>query len=171
VLLTKRPAATPFRKKRGEKAMAIIHRSDVREDRERYSGAGRGSGRWATVPFYESPESVEEEGCWSPNVDIQRRNDSIRLYVELPGMSKDDVTIKLETGILTISGERRPPSEEERAKYVRMERCYGGFCRSFSMNDQIDQDRIAARMDNGILTIELPLKAENRAKQIEISAS
>jgi HSP20 family protein len=149
--------------------MAIIRRSEKRETTGGSESQQQRGGRWVKAPIYDRPEDyVEEElGCWTPSVDILDGKDSIKLFVELPGMDKKDVTINIESGVLTITGERQALSDEP-AKWLRQERCYGGFCRSFSVNNLIDQERIGASMDKGMLVLTLPYREDSKPKQIEV---
>lgn len=108
--------------------------------------------------------------CCCPSVDVFEDEKAFSLLVELPGLQKNDVKIEVENGTLTISGERKPLNGEHQGGYQRIERCYGDFSRSFTLGDIIDQQHIAAAMDQGLLTVTLPKREETRARQIEVLA-
>ena len=89
--------------------------------------------------------------------DIRDNGDSYTLEADLPGFSKDDIKVDAENGYLTISAERHSESEQKDGKgnYVRRERSYGSFKRSFDISE-IDEEGIRAKFENGVLTLELP---------------
>jgi HSP20 family protein len=121
------------------------------------------------TPFFDSPDAAEEGiGCWTPTADILDAKDAVTIIIELPGMDRDDLSVNIESNLLTISGERKAPEEEGETRVIKSERCFGGFCRSFSLTSRIDVDRISAAMDKGILTVTLPYKEESKPKQIEV---
>ncbi len=151
--------------------MTIINRRDA-GTQGASSDVQRSPSRWESPCFADIPEYVEEGfGCWTPSVDIIDTKELVKVFVELPGMTKSDITIKVENGVLTLSGDRKGPTETDRARILRMERCYGGFCRSFSIGNQIDQDNISAQMENGMLTLTLPYKEGSKPKEIEVKIS
>lgn len=100
-------------------------------------------------------------------VDIKEDHDKYLLEAELPGIDKKDINIEIRNDIMTISVERNEEIKEERENYIRRERRYGSFRRSFSVED-IEQDKIDARFENGILYLELPKKKEYRGKSNRI---
>jgi len=108
-------------------------------------------------------------GAWVPPVDIFE-NDShdVVIRAELPEMKREDIRVTVENGVLTLSGERRDESEENRARYHRKERFHGSFCRSFTLPGRLDAGRITAAYENGVLTISLPVREETRPKQIAV---
>ena len=111
-------------------------------------------------------------GCdWTPKVDIFEEERAITLSVELPGMVKDNVTVNVEDGILTLSGERKLENEEKQDGYTRIERSYGSFERTFSLPKTVDQDNITANMESGVLKVSLPKREEALPKQIEVQVS
>ncbi len=117
-----------------------------------------------------SPRHDEEvfAGTWSPPVDIGETKEKIVLRAELAGLTSDDVQIQFEDGVLTLSGERRPPKESEEETFHRVERSYGKFRRSFSIPGSVDPSLISARFDDGLLTIDLPKRAVAQPKRITV---
>ena len=101
------------------------------------------------------------------NVDIKEKDDKYELEMELPGYKKEDVKASLKDGYLTISAEHSENKDEKDSDghYIRRERYYGSGQRSFYVGDQITEEDIKARFENGILMIDIPKKEE--AKQVE----
>ena len=103
-----------------------------------------------------------------PAVDIYETPDSIVIEVEAPGMSKDEVKITVEDGILRISGEKKVEREEKDKNYVLIERGVGKFERAFRLPDYVETEKIKAKYDNGVLTISIPKKEEKKSKVIDV---
>ena len=111
----------------------------------------------------DSPSAV-----WSPSTDLVETDDDFRLHLDVPGMTKDDITINLQNRTLTVSGERSSERTDEREEFVRVERAFGTFHRTFTLPDTVDADHIEATYDNGVLTINVPKTEERTRRQIEI---
>lgn len=109
--------------------------------------------------------------AWSPAVDIAEHDDEFTVKVELPGVSKDEVKITLESNILTIRGEKKQQKETKKENYHRVERSYGSFQRSFTMPATVKTDKIDASFRDGILNIKLPKAEEAKPKQIEVKVN
>ena len=109
------------------------------------------------------------DGIWYPAVDIQEDKDAYHVVLELPGLSKDDVQISLEDGVLTVKGEKKTEQEEKEGDYHYYERRFGKFERMFRINSEIKQDQIDASFKDGVLTIELPKAETAKPKQIAIN--
>ncbi len=103
-------------------------------------------------------------------MDLVKEGDSFKIYAELPGMEKDKIKLMVENDTLTISGERTRNDEDKR-EFVRSERFYGTFTRSFSLPENIDKSGISADYKNGLLEVTLPLKEEEKPKQIDVKIS
>jgi len=104
-----------------------------------------------------------------PSIDVSETENQFMITAELPGMSKDDISISLENGRLSISGERNFSNEEQGRTFHRVETQYGSFNRSFQLPDNISEESIKATYENGLLNITIE-KSENEVKkQIEIS--
>ncbi|MFO8099669.1 MAG: Hsp20/alpha crystallin family protein [Salinibacter sp.] len=109
----------------------------------------------------------ERTPVWSPRTDLLETDDAFRLRLDVPGMTKEDITINLQNNTLTVSGERtseRTESEE----YVRVERAFGTFHRTFTLPDAVDDENIEAAYENGVLTIRVPKTEKSTRRQIEI---
>ncbi len=105
---------------------------------------------------------------WNPAVDIYESENQLVLTAEIPGVDEKDVEIKIEDNTLTIKGERKFEKETKEENYHRIERSYGSFYRSFTLPNYIDQDKIHAEHENGVLKITMPKKAELKPKKVKI---
>lgn len=115
-----------------------------------------------------SDGSESQQATWAPRTDLIETEDGYRIRLDLPGVTKDDVKINFHNSTLSISGKRTAEVEEESAEYVRVERTFGHFYRSFSLPRTINEDGIAASFDNGVLTVSVPKSEESKPRQIEI---
>ena len=104
--------------------------------------------------------------------DVIEKKDKYILNVDLPGFEKENIDLSLDNGYLTIFAKKSNEEENEESKYVRQERFYGECSRSFYVGDQIKEEDIMAKFNNGILNIEVPKKniedESNETKKIEI---
>jgi len=107
-------------------------------------------------------------GNWSPSVDIYETENALVLTAEIPGIEEKDVEIKIENNTLTVSGERKFEKETKEENYHRIERAYGSFCRSFTLPNYINHDKIEAEHDSGILRITMPKKSELKPRKVKI---
>jgi len=106
--------------------------------------------------------------AWAPSVDIYENENEVVLAAEIPGVDEKDVEIKVEDNNLTLRGERKFEKETREENYHRIERSYGSFFRSFALPSYIDQDRIEAEHENGVLRIRMPKRAELRPRKVKI---
>ncbi|MDV3256508.1 MAG: Hsp20/alpha crystallin family protein [Sphingomonas sp.] len=103
----------------------------------------------------------------NPRVDITQTSDGWEISVELPGVSQDDIDLRLDGDLLTISGEKRDERKNEKSRFV--ERSYGSFTRSFQLPFAPDPEKVTADCDRGVLTIKLPKEAEqDKSRRIAI---
>jgi HSP20 family protein len=105
---------------------------------------------------------------WAPAVDIYEDEKQLVLTAELPGINEKDVDIKIEDNTLSIHGERKLEKETREENYHRIERAYGSFYRSFTLPNHIDQDKIQAEHENGVLKIIMPKKPELQPRKLKI---
>ena len=107
---------------------------------------------------------------WVPPMDLEDQEDLIRVSFEIPGVNRDDVTVTVENGVLTLAGEKRfeRTSGDEKSGPQIVERRYGRFERSLSLPQSVDADKVSAQYENGVLTLELPKSAESRKRKISI---
>lgn len=118
------------------------------------------------------PARTEEKdmvaGTWAPSVDIYETENELVLTAELPGIKEDDIEIKLEDNTLTIKGDRRFEKETKEENYHRIERSYGSFLRSFTLPAYIEQEKIEAEHENGVLKIAMPKKQESKSRKVKV---
>jgi len=105
---------------------------------------------------------------WQPVVDILEGETGIVLYAEIPGVDKKDVEVEVRDNIITIRGDRRAAQELPDNYYLRRERCFGRFQRSFTLPHAVAPDRIKAVFKNGLLEITLPRPEADPPRQITI---
>ncbi len=105
---------------------------------------------------------------WTPAVDIYEDENQLVLTAEVPGIEEKDIEIKLEDNTLSIRGERKMEKETNEENYYRIEMAYGSFYRSFSLPNYIDQDKIQAEHENGILKITMPKRPELKPRKVKI---
>ncbi|HZD54951.1 MAG TPA: Hsp20/alpha crystallin family protein [Candidatus Aquicultoraceae bacterium] len=108
-------------------------------------------------------------GMWTPAVDIYENNDSVVVKAELPGVNKDQISVEVKDGILSLRGERKFEKEVQEENYHRVERSYGSFQRSFSLPVSVDQEKVTARFLDGVLEVKLPKKEKAKPKQIQVN--
>jgi HSP20 family protein len=106
--------------------------------------------------------------AWTPTVDVFEDKENLKIVMELPGVSPEDVKLSLENQVLTIQGEKKQVAEESSERWHRYERSYGSFERMFTLPSSVDAERIQAKVDNGLLTVTLPKSEKARPRQIEI---
>lgn len=116
-------------------------------------------------------DEIAGEYTICPRVDIEEFEKSYSIHMELPGVSKKDVTINVKENILTIEGEKKSGKDSKSDKYHRSERVFGKFHRTFRLPDQVDTEKIEAVFNDGILTVSIPKLEEALPKQIEIKIS
>ncbi|MHB0937830.1 MAG: Hsp20/alpha crystallin family protein [Armatimonadota bacterium] len=105
---------------------------------------------------------------WAPLVDIEETADALVLHVELPGVTPEEIAIQIEGDTLTIRGERKFAQEAKDRQYVRIERAYGAFMRTFTLGVPVKQADVKASYREGVLEIVLPKAEEVKPKQIQI---
>ena len=106
---------------------------------------------------------------WSPPVDVYEDPHAIVVRAEIPGMRQEEIDIEIAAEMLTIKGERKFDDEERRERYVRIERQYGAFQRSFTIGVPIDENKVRATYKNGVLEITLPKSEAVRPKKVQVA--
>jgi HSP20 family protein len=100
---------------------------------------------------------------WSPSVDISESGEEYLIRAAVPAVEKEDVSVTVNDGMLTLSGERQQKEEQKDEKFHKVESFYGSFSRSFALPDGIDAPGIRAESKDGVLTIHIPkTKAETK---------
>lgn len=107
--------------------------------------------------------------AWAPAVDIYEDHNEIVVKAELPGVKQEDIDIQVSGDTLTLRGERRFEDREKKDNYVRVERAYGSFARSFTIGVPIQADRVTASYKDGVLAIRLPKSEEVKPKKVQVA--
>ena len=108
---------------------------------------------------------------WSPLVDITEDEKEYLIKAELPDMKKEDVRLRVENDVVTISGERKFEMEDKGTKHHRIERAYGSFVRSFSLPEDSDGSKVTADYKDGMLHVHLLKSEKAKPKAIEIKVA
>jgi len=106
---------------------------------------------------------------WAPAVDISESEHELVVKADLPGIDSKDLDIRVENNVLTIRGERKFDKKVKEENYLRVERAYGAFSRSFSLANTVNPEGIKADYQNGVLTLNIPKREEAKPKQIKVS--
>ncbi len=117
-------------------------------------------------------DSSSATADWVPGVDINELDDRFQLFVDLPGVDPKDVDITLESGVLTITGERfaRAAKADEKVVRRRSERGTGRFYRRFILPETVDAEKVKATERHGVLEILIPKQAKAMPRRIEVAA-
>ncbi|WP_263787501.1 Hsp20/alpha crystallin family protein [Salinibacter grassmerensis] len=118
--------------------------------------------------FFGRGSDDDTSTVWAPRTDLSETDDAFRIRLDVPGMTKDDIAINLQNNTLTVSGERSSERQEEGEEYVRVERAFGNFHRTFTLPNAVDPERVEATYDEGVLTINVPKTEKSTRRQIEI---
>jgi HSP20 family protein len=108
---------------------------------------------------------------WAPGVDVVETKDEVVVRAEVPGMTKEDISVTLQDNVLTLRGEKKQEQAENGATYHRVERMYGSFVRSFTLPTVVQADKVKAAYKDGVLTITLPKAEEVKPKEISITVN
>jgi HSP20 family protein len=115
--------------------------------------------------------SQAELASWAPAVDIYETENELVVKADLPDVTEKDIDVRVEDNTLTIRGERKFSNEVHEDNYLRVERAYGTFTRSFSLPNMVNAEAIKAEYRNGVLSVRMPKREESKPKQIKISVS
>ncbi|MCE5200082.1 MAG: Hsp20/alpha crystallin family protein [Armatimonadota bacterium] len=116
-----------------------------------------------------SRSETAPDRAWAPVVDILETESDLVVRAELPGLHRDDIDVEVTAESLTIRGERKF-DEESRDKYIRVERPYGAFQRSFSIGVPVQPDKVKATYRDGVLEVSVPKAEEVKPKKIQVNA-
>lgn len=117
------------------------------------------------------PGSGRNGTRWVPATDLAQEGDDLILRLDLPGMDDETVDVEVEGNVLTVSGERSEKHETENDGYLRRERSWGGFSRSFTLPEGTDAEAIRGDFAKGVLELRIPKPAEDRPRKIAIGNS
>ncbi len=121
--------------------------------------------------FAHSHSGQAELASWAPAVDIYETENELVVKADLPEMQEKDIDVRVENHTLTIRGERKFSNEVQEDNYLRVERAYGTFTRTFSLPNTVNTEAIKAEYRNGVLSVRMPKREETKPKQIQIRVS
>ena len=119
-------------------------------------------------------ERTSEESnltAWAPAVDIFETEHELVVKADLPDVNPQELDIRVENNILTIRGERKFEKKVSEENYLRVERSYGTFARSFTLANTVNSEAIKADYQNGVLTLSIPKLEEAKPKQIKVNVA
>ena len=108
---------------------------------------------------------------WAPAVDIYETEHELVVKTDLPDVDPKNLDIRVENNLLTIRGERKFESQVNENNYLRIERAYGSFARSFALANTVNAEAIKADYQNGVLTLTIPKREEAKPKQIKVNVA
>ena len=121
------------------------------------------------IPFsWRLDESETNLGSWTPTTDMMETDNEYVIEVDLPGLTKKDIQINAHDNVLTIQGERKKESKEEKPGYLRNERYFGTFKRSIMLPASIMDEKIKATFKDGVLKINVPKAEKSKRKSVPI---
>ncbi|REL37720.1 Hsp20/alpha crystallin family protein [Rhodohalobacter sp. SW132] len=122
------------------------------------------------VPFSWSREQNEKAlGTWAPSADITENEKRYEIMMDIPGMDKNDIKVNIQDDRVTITGERKTEEKEENDDFIRQERYYGSFFRSFKLPEKVKDDDIKATFKDGVLKVVIPKAEVIKPKSIKVS--
>ncbi len=119
-------------------------------------------------PTFGTDNDQSEPVAWNPRIDVVETKDAFELAIDVPGVDKDAININLHEGVLSVSGEREARTVGDDDNVVRMERRSGSFYRSFTVPSKIDDKKIEAHHENGVLIVRIPKLEESKPRKINI---
>jgi HSP20 family protein len=124
--------------------------------------------------FNDAFERTSDESSlssWAPAVDIYETDHDLVVKADLPDIDPKDLDIRVENNILSIRGERKFEKKVDEKDYLRVERAYGSFARSFTLANTVNSEAIKADYQSGVLTLSIPKREEAKPKQIKVNVS
>ncbi len=115
-------------------------------------------------------DKSKRSAIWAPDVDIKETDREILIKADLPGMKMEDIDVSVDEDQLVIKGERKEEKEEKDKNYIRVERSYGSFYRSFNIGVPVKSDQIKATYRDGVLVINIPKAEAKKPKKIAVSS-
>jgi len=111
------------------------------------------------------------ETGWNPRVDVYEKDSNVVVKADIPGIEEKNLNIEVEDHVLTISGSKEEEHERKEKSYHQIERSYGSFCRSITLPEGIQGDKIIAEYKKGVLTVTIPKAKEAETKKVKIKVS
>jgi HSP20 family protein len=123
--------------------------------------------------WFRSPAVLRrEETAKMPAIDVSENEGAYLVKAELPGVAREDLNVTINDGVLTINAERKEEKKDEKdGRVIRQERYYGKFVRSLRLGSDIDEGRIEAEYENGVLNLSLPKTAEVKPRKVDVKIS
>ncbi len=146
--------------------MTIIKWSPAREIASLQQGINR---LFEDVFSQGGDQDSETMGAWRPSVDIIDTEAAIIIYAEIPGVAKEAVAIEVKENVLSISGERTVDNALGNGSYMRSERVFGKFARSFAQPAMIPTEKISASFKEGVLKITIPKPEQEQPRKVSIN--
>lgn len=106
-----------------------------------------------------------------PAADVYEDDNSLKMRLEIPGIQADDINITLDSDVLTVRGERKLAEGEKEDNYLRIERPYGPFFRSFTLPNSVDPGTLHANYESGVLELTMSKRAKAKPKQIKVNVA
>ena len=106
-----------------------------------------------------------------PKVNVTEDENFFHLEAEIPGMKDNDISIEVHNGVLTIKGHKENKSDTEKESYHIREFSSQSFERSFKLSDRVDTEKVSAKIDNGVLKVDLPKHVQIKPKKIEVQSN
>jgi HSP20 family protein len=122
-----------------------------------------------TLSRSHSEGDLSASGTWSPAVDLYESDKSLILKAELPEVEQSDIELSIDDDRVTLRGQRRLKEELSEKQFLRMERAYGPFNRTFELPTSVDAEKVKAEFKRGVLTVTLPKRASEKSRQIPIN--
>jgi HSP20 family protein len=172
--VTKLPVTKETKLSRPEPAMWHPLLSLQREINQIFDQFDRGWRPFSQRALYDVEPPNQLYAMWSsPAVDIVDTEKSYEITVEVPGLSPENLEVKLVNGRLIMKGEKKESKQEKHGGTELSERCYGSFERSFQVPEAVDSGKIEATLEAGVLTVLLPksIEAQKPVRKIEVKAA
>jgi HSP20 family protein len=118
--------------------------------------------------FFASPLATNGNACACASADVLETEDAFLVRVDLPGVSKDGISVTIEDGMLTVKGRRESENVNEKSHVLRRERTSGEYTRSFRLGERVDAKHVTAKHENGVLEVRVPKAEEAKPQTIQI---
>ena len=126
--------------------------------------------RWRPFTDFEELHRIFDT-AFAPALDVVEEQDNFLVKIDLPGLSKDDVSVTIQDNFLTVKGERKHEVEKKEANFHHRERVYGSFARTIELPTRVDAGKVAATFRDGVLQVALPKSEEAKPKEIKVSVN
>ena len=120
---------------------------------------------------FRNPSEESALTSWAPAVDIYETPNELVVKADLPDVNEKDIDVRVENNLLTIRGERKFEKSVSEENFLRVERTYGSFSRSFSLPNTVNAEKIGAEYKNGVLTVTLPKREESKPRQVKVTVN